>query len=103
MRQKVLLFCSALLGLLIAYTDSRPNWDDAGITVLVLVGGGTIVGLLLEKHPWLFALAIGISIPIMGILARHDLMMLIVLIFPFIGVYTGWAIRLLSKRILHLD
>ncbi len=101
MKQKVLLLCSLVYGLLIVYIDSRPSWDDTGITVLALAGGGMVAGLLLEKYPWLFALAIGIWIPIMGILSRHDFMMLIVLIFPFVGVYTGWAIRKLSGKILH--
>jgi hypothetical protein len=26
-------------GLLIAYVDSRPNWDDTGVTALALLAG----------------------------------------------------------------
>jgi len=99
MRQKILLFCSVAIGLLIAYIDSRPTWDDTGITILSLLVSGGIIGLLLEKRPWLFALAIGVWIPIVGIIARHDFMMLIILIFPFAGVYAGWAVREFYKKI----
>ena len=33
---KVLLPIAIGLGLLIAYVDSRPNWDDTGLTALAL-------------------------------------------------------------------
>jgi hypothetical protein len=101
MKQKLLLFGSIGLGLLIAYIDSRPTWDDTGITVFALLAGGGIIGLLLQKRPWLFALAFSIWMPVWGIVARHDLMMLVVLIFPFIGVYAGWAVRQVSRKVLH--
>ncbi len=81
--------------------DSRPGWDDTGITVLALLAGGGIIGLLLQKRPWLFALAFGIWLPLWEGLASHDFKMLIVLIFPFIGVFAGWAIRLVSRKVLH--
>jgi hypothetical protein len=93
MKQKLILFGSFLLGLLIAYIDSQPTWDDTGITVGVLLIGGGIIGLLLERRPWLFALAFGIWIPLAGIVLKHDPLMLITLIFPFLGVYAGWAVR----------
>ena len=101
MKQKILLISSLVLGLLIAYIDSRPTWDDTGITVLALLVGSGIIGLLVRKHPWLFALAFGLWIPLYGVIFRHDFSMLIVLLFPFAGVYAGWALRLLSRKILH--
>ncbi len=101
MKQKILFACALVLGLLIAYVDSRPTWDDTGITVLALLVGGGIIGLLLQRRPWLYALAFGIWIPLFAIASRHDPMMLIVLIFPFIGVFAGWGLRLASRKLLH--
>jgi hypothetical protein len=101
MKQKILLIGSLVVGLLIAYIDSRPTWDDTGITVLALLAGGGIIGLLVQKHPWLFALAFGLWIPLAGIIFKHDLSMLIVLVFPFVGVYAGWALRRLSRKVMH--
>lgn len=101
MKQKLLLFGSIVLGLLIAYIDSRPTWDDAGVTALALLLGGGVIGLLLQKRPWLFVLAFGIWIPLYGIVFKHDLLMLIILIFPFFGVYAGWALRLASQKLIH--
>ncbi len=75
MKQKILLVASLVLGLLIAYIDSRPTWDDTGITVFALLAGGGIIGLLVQKRPWLFALAFGLWIPLWGVVVRHDLLM----------------------------
>ncbi len=101
MKQKILLFGSMVLGVLIAYVDSRPTWDDTGITVLALLAGGGIIGLLLQKRPWLYALAFGIWIPLFSLLFKHDPLMLIVLIFPFIGVYAGWVLHWASRKLIH--
>jgi hypothetical protein len=42
-------------GLAVAWVDTRPGWDDTGITVSLLAlvaGGGTLVGV----RPWLAAI-----------------------------------------------
>ena len=99
MKQKLLLVAAVVFGLLVTYIDSRPTWDDTGITVLVLLIGSGIIGLLAQKRPWIFALAIGLWLPLWYILTRHDLSMFIVLAFPFIGVYAGWLLRLGLRKI----
>jgi hypothetical protein len=101
MKQKLLWILSLIVGLLIAYVDSRPTWDDTGITVFALLVAGGIIGLLVQRRPWLYALALGVWIPLWGILHAHDFAMLIVLLFPFAGVYVGWALRQLLQKTLH--
>jgi hypothetical protein len=93
MKQKLLLIAAVVFGLVITFIDTRASWDDTGITVMALLFVSGAVGLLAEKRPWLFALAVGLWLPLWYILTTHDLKMLIVLAFPFVGVYTGWALR----------
>jgi hypothetical protein len=97
MLQKFLLVIAMASGFLIAYIDSRPTWDDTGLTVFALLVAGGIIGLLVERRPWLYALALGLWIPLWGILYAHDFAMLLVLLFPFAGVYAGWVLR----RVFH--
>ncbi len=101
MKQIILFVGSIFAGVLIAFIDSRPTWDDTGITVFALLACGAVIGLLLTRRPWLFALALGIWMPLIYIVTKHDFMMLITLIFPFLGVYAGWAARKLSHKLLH--
>ena len=99
MKQRILLGAAILFGLLVAYVDSRPTWDDTGITVFALLVGSGIVGLLAEKRPWLFGLAVGIWLPLWYIVTKHDVSMLITLAFPLVGVYAGWTARRLIRKL----
>jgi hypothetical protein len=91
--QKVLFIVALGLGLLIAFVDTRPTWDDTGITVMALLVSCGILGILDPKRPWLWALAVGIWIPVFNIVATHNYSTLFTLIFPFFGAYAGMAFR----------
>ena len=96
--QLVLLAAAAAVGLLIAFIDSRPTWNDSGITALALLLSGGLIGLFIRRRPWLFSLALGVWIPLRGIFLAHDSRFLIVLLFPLAGVYAGWALIKLGRR-----
>ncbi len=101
MKQTLLVVSAVALGLMIAWVDTRPTWDDTGITVFALLIGSGIIGLLAGKRPWLFALAVGIWLPLWYILTKHDLAMVFLLAFPFVGVYFGWAVHLGLRKLHH--
>jgi hypothetical protein len=91
--QKVLFPTAVVLGVAIAYIDSRPNWNDAGITALALFATSAVCGALAPTRPWLWALAIGVWIPIFGNVLAGNFASLLVLVFPFAGAYAGKAGR----------
>ena len=95
----ICLSCALIFGLLIAWMDSRPSWNDAGITAGTLVFISGVLGLIAPQRPWLWALAVGIWIPLYGMIARADFTMLVVLIFPFAGAYAGALMRKVSHGI----
>jgi hypothetical protein len=91
--QRVLLAAASAVGLLMAYVDSRPNWDDTGVTAFALLFFSGIIGLLVRRRPWLYGLAVGVWLPLRAIILTHDLRFLIVLVVPLAGVYAGWGFR----------
>jgi hypothetical protein len=96
-RKAILVMLAAVvLGLAIAYMDSRPSFDDAGITAgLMLISAG-LLGLIAPQRPWLWALGVGIWIPAHAMMRHPEpkaLMMLVVLAFPLAGAYAGMAMR----------
>ena len=99
--QSILLAIAVLAGLFSAYVDSRPTWDDTGILAggLLIVSG--LLTLLGHRRPWLIALAVGIWIPLHDIYLSHDARMLLVLLFPLVGAYGGWLVRLGIRKTLH--
>ncbi len=92
-KQGLLLAAGVCAGILLAYIDSLPQWDDAGILAgsLFLLSG--LLTLLGHRKPWLVALALGIWIPLRGLIKSLDFSLLLILIFPLLGAYAGSLVR----------
>jgi hypothetical protein len=85
----IYLVTALTLGLFIAWVDSRPTWDDTGITAGTLLIVAGLLGLVAPERPWLWALAVGIWIPLYGIIAHGNYSLTVVIIIPFAGAYAG--------------
>jgi hypothetical protein len=98
----ILLGAAILLGLAIAWLDSRPHWDDTGITAGMLLLTAGMLGLIGPRRPWLWALGIGVWIPLHMIVQRPSVGNLfgglVILAFPMTGAFAGMAVR---KMIAH--
>ena len=92
-----LFIVSMSIGLLIAWIDFRPNWDDAGITAIFIFGTSMIFGFSMPRFAWLWAILDGIWIPITNLLFNQQYATLIVLMVAFIGSYSGVFIRKMFK------
>jgi hypothetical protein len=96
MSTRTLLIVATVVGLTIAYIDSRPTWDDAGVTAFSMLVCAGVLGLIAPQRPWLWALAVGIWIPLYAVTRAWSLSslgMVVVLVFPFAGAYLGMGIR----------
>jgi hypothetical protein len=99
-----LFFAAATIGLLIAYGDSRPGWDDTGVTAAALLVSGSILGFAAPRRPWLWGTAVGISTMAEAAAGAAGagsgaLLFLLILAFPLAGAYAGTlARRLLAAR-----
>jgi len=107
--QKLLLALAVLMGLFIAYVDSRPTWDDTGITVGTMLLGSGLITLLGYRRPWLIALAIGLWTPLYETYLSRNFSLPGVILFPLVillitsvGAYAGWAIHLGIRNTFHL-
>jgi hypothetical protein len=106
--QKILLGLAILMGLLIAYVDSRPTWDDTGITAGTMLLSSGLLTLLGYRRPWLIALAIGLWTPLYETYVSGHfslpgviLLPLFILCITFVGAYAGWAVRLGIRKTLN--
>jgi uncharacterized RDD family membrane protein YckC len=90
---KVLFVAALAIGCGIAYVDSRPNWDDTGVTVAAILVSCGILGAAGPSRPWLWALAVGLWIPLLGIALHRNYGTLLALAFALAGAYTGMAFR----------
>lgn len=87
------LMVSVAAGLLIEWIDSRPNWDDTGITATLLFVVAAAIGYYYKKYPLVWGLAVGMWVPLLGTIRSNDYLMLIVLVFGLTGSFSGYIIR----------
>lgn len=95
MRKKLPLLLALMamgLGLVIAWIDSRPTWDDAGITAGLLVLTGAVFGALRPAKPWRWGLAVGVWVPLLEVGHRNP-GSLLALAAAFFGAYVGALLR----------
>jgi hypothetical protein len=103
MKQFILFLVSVAAGLVLTFIDTRPNWDDTGVFVIALLIASGLVGLLVQKKPWLYALAIGIWLPLWYIITKGELLMIIPLGIAFIGVYGGYIVRHMLRGVRQVN
>lgn len=81
------------LGLLIAWVDSRPAWDDTGVTAGTVLLGAAVFGYFRPKRFWIWAMAVGAWIPLAGIILHHSLGSLLALAAALVGAGAGALAR----------
>lgn len=86
-------------GLTIAWIDSRPHWDDTGITARLILLAATLFGFLSYEKTWLIALAVSIRIPVWAIVSTQNYGTLLAFIPGFTGAYAGYLIHYLLSDI----
>jgi len=93
----IALFFSISFGLLITWIDSQPTWDDSGITAAAIFIVSAFFGFIMKDRPWLWALSVGIWIPLYNIIFYTNYTTVPVLIFAFVGSYAGFLFHKLFQ------
>jgi hypothetical protein len=98
LRIGLLAIIATVVGVAIAVIDSRPTWDDAGITAGAVFVSAFIVSAVAGTRPWLWAGLVGIWVPALTIVNGGDAAALLALVFAVIGSYAGHAVSRLWRR-----
>ncbi len=78
-------------GLAIGWVDSRPTWDDTGITVGAVVLSAGLLALLRPRPWWAIALAVGVPLPVLAVLSRGGLASVVAIAFALVAAAIGMA------------
>lgn len=88
-----LLAAAIAAGLFIAWIGSRPDWDDAGVIAGLIIVSSAIFACAFPTRPWIWALAIGAWIPLIGLARSGGPATLLALAAGFAGAYAGAGVR----------
>jgi hypothetical protein len=90
---RIMTFFAAAAGLLIAWVDSRPTWDDAGITAGMLFLTAGLFAAFRPSRASVWGLAVGVGVPLIGIVGHRNFGSLLALAVAFFGAYAGALTR----------
>ncbi len=86
-------------GLLIAYLDSRPGFDDTGVTAVLVITVAAVAAAIGGTRPWLWAILVGGWTPLVEIAEGGSTGSLLALVFAGAGAAIGYfAARSLTSR-----
>jgi len=97
MKKSVWLLIGTLLGIGIAYIDTRLYWSDNGVSLCLILLISTLCSHFYNSRPWLLALSIGIWIPVFNIVLFYNFNSLVALVPAFVGSYIGYFFTRKSK------
>jgi hypothetical protein len=98
-RRLITLAAIALIvGIAIGWNDSRPTWDDTGITAGLLVVAAAAFGVVDPRRWWLWALLVGVGTPLVEMSGEVGSASLAAFVFSGVGAAGGaGATRLLRS------
>jgi len=85
----IVLLVAVLLGLGIGWVDSRPTWDDTGITVGVILVLSGLLGGVLSERPWLVALALAGPMAVLEFVLTGNAGVVLAFMPAVVGAYAG--------------
>lgn len=83
---------ATFMGLGIAVLDSQPGYDATGLTVGLLLLGAMAVAAASGRRPWLWAVQVGVWVPLFEIGGPTGAASLAALVVTIIGAAIGYVI-----------
>jgi len=97
LRVAALVLTAGLIGWGIGYMDTRPGWDDTGVTAGALLVFGAVVGAAMPRWAWLSGLALGLPVFMMNVALHSNygsaLAIVIALVGAALGALSVWLFR----------
>jgi uncharacterized RDD family membrane protein YckC len=90
--QVFFILIAITLGHFFAYIDSRPNFDDTGVLAVGIAITSAIFAAIYPRRPWLWALAVGIWLPLHNWIHNGTFASILALAFALAGAYLGSAV-----------
>lgn len=96
-RDALLAVPAVAIGLAIGYVDSRPTWDDVGVTVSLLLIASAMVAGLSGRRPWLWAVLVGAGVPLFEVAGRGGPASLVALLVAAVGSAIGYGLARVAE------
>lgn len=102
--EAVVPVAALLAGVAIGFVDSRPTWDDAGVTAASLVLAAGVLAATRPRLWWVAGLLVGLPVLGFNYLAHSRFDSAIAIVFALAGAGVGaWLGRRLGRAMARRD
>lgn len=91
-RARIVPVIGLAVGLGIGYVDSRPTWDDTGITAGAVFLAAAVLAAARPSVAWLTGLAVGVPILAMNVLLHANYGSVIAVAIGLVGSVVGYLV-----------
>lgn len=95
----IALALSLVAGLVIGWMDSRPGFDDTGVTASALFLAAGVSSFIATRLPWLFAVTTGVWLPIFELPGVASGGPLLAFALSGVGAVVGWFVARRSSSV----
>lgn len=81
------------VGLVLGYVDSRPTWDDTGITAVAVFSAAAVLVMVRPKLFWLTGVAVGLPILVMNAVLNANYGSALAVVIGLAGAAVGYQVR----------
>ncbi|HUR82043.1 MAG TPA: hypothetical protein VM733_14860 [Thermoanaerobaculia bacterium] len=92
-RTSLLIAIAAAAGSVIGYVDSRPGWDDTGITAGTLLLTACVLATLRPRAAALIGLAAGLPVVLFNVIVHGGFGSLLAIAFSMAGAAVGYGLN----------
>ena len=88
----VTLAAALAIGVAIGYVDSRPTWDDTGITAGSVFLAAAALAIVRPRVAWLVGLAVGIPVPLFNVTLHGNFGSVMAIAVGLVGAGVGYVV-----------
>jgi hypothetical protein len=88
----VTIVAALAAGVVLAWMDTRPSFDDTGVLAVLLFLAGATAAIVGRDRPWLWALLVGAPVPLAELAQGGSLASLTAVAFAAAGAVAGYLI-----------
>lgn len=81
------------IGTAIGYVDSRPTWDDTGVTAATLLLTSAALSAARPRSAWVVGILLALPLVLFHLLHAEGFGSVIAMALPPVGAAIGWGVR----------
>lgn len=91
-RTSVVVAIAVGVGAVVGFVDSRPTWDDTGVTAGALLMVALVLAWIRPGAAWMIGLSLGLPVVLFNVITHGGFGSVLAIAFSMAGAYIGYGV-----------